>query len=378
MKKLLITPLLLLLSVSVFSQDFFHSNFDREKNYVILLNPTVSNIKTIIFLLDNHILKVDPDKADFVGIWHKDQEYDFTQSEKFIDENGLEGFHLHEVKGELPEDAVFRQNECTGDFRTIFESSVGAIFFGGQDIPPALYGEENLYSVTTDPYRHFFEVSFLFHLLGGKADPSFLPFVNENPFYMVTGFCLGMQSMNVATGGSLYQDIPAQVYNSHSVEETLNISRENLHRNYWQEISRDPDLMGINIHRIHFTDNSFFPAVIRADIKSEPQVYSSHHQAVKDLGKGLSVTALSADGKIVEGLCHNLFPNVFAVQFHPEVSALYENRSEVKFAPEDEAVTLHRMMDRKSLRFHRKYWSHISEVISENCDRRTKVKETGR
>ncbi len=60
-----------------------------------------------------------------------------------------------------------------------------------------------MYSETTDPGRHFFEVSFLFHLLGGSRNESFKPLLDENPGYMVTGFCLGMQSMNVATGGIL-------------------------------------------------------------------------------------------------------------------------------------------------------------------------------
>jgi putative glutamine amidotransferase len=78
---------------------------------------------------------------------------------------------------------------------------------------------------------------------------------------------------------------------------------------------------------------------------------------------GFSVTAVSDDGRIVEGIYHNKYPNVFSVQFHPEVSALYEDRALVKFAPDDKPATLHSMLDKKSLKFHLKYWEHISSTI---------------
>ncbi|MCK7529684.1 MAG: gamma-glutamyl-gamma-aminobutyrate hydrolase family protein [Marinilabiliales bacterium] len=41
----------------------------------------------------------------------------------------------------------------------IFENSVGVFFFGGADIPPSVYGGENLYSSTTDPGRALFRES---------------------------------------------------------------------------------------------------------------------------------------------------------------------------------------------------------------------------
>jgi putative glutamine amidotransferase len=94
-----------------------------------------------------------------------------------------------------------------------------------------------------------------------------------------------------------------------------------------------------------------------------PVIYSSHHQAAKDIGEGLEVTALSPDGKVVEGLAHKQYPNVFAVQFHPEVPALYENRELWKFSPGETPETFHKMLDRKSLKFHKKYWKNISGII---------------
>jgi putative glutamine amidotransferase len=368
MKRLLLLLSALFIATVLYPQDFFRGEFDKGKDYVILVNPTAGNLDVVNFLATHKLLDIDFAKVSFVGVYHISQEYDFSKSAEHIAKNKLSGYHLYEVRGDLPEEALFRENECSDDFRKIFENSIGIIFFGGQDIPPSVYGEENMYSETTDPGRHFFEVSFLFHLLGGSRNESFRPLLDENPEYMVTGFCLGMQSMNVATGGSLVQDIPAQLYDSHSPATNVKIDRPDLHRNYWQNLDDDPKLMGINLHPVHFTDNSFFGKTVKLPKNLRPLVYSSHHQAVRNLSGDLEVTALSNDSKVVEGVVHKRYPNVFAVQFHPEVSALYEDRAEVRFTPEDKPETLHSMMDSKSLRFHKKYWGHISDVIDRNAE----------
>jgi len=365
MKKLFLSLALISLFINLFPQNFFRGDFNRDKEYVILVNPTVWNIGVTEYLVNNGLLDVDLENVSFVGVYHSSQEYDFSQSADLIAKNGLKSFHLHEVSGLLTEETVYRQNGCSDDFRKIFQNSAGIIFFGGQDIPPAVYGEENWYSETTDPGRHYFEVSFLFHLIGGTRNAAFTPLLNENPEYMVTGFCLGMQSMNVAAGGTLWQDIPAQVYESKKPETHVLIDRSDLHRNYWQNIKEDKDFMGNSMHPVRFTDHGFFGKTVKVSRMWQPVVYSHHHQSVKDVGAGFEVTALSHDGKIVEGIAHSKFPNVFSVQFHPEVSALYEDRALIKFAPEDTPATLHSMLDKKSLKFHKKYWGHISSVIAE-------------
>jgi len=368
MKKLVLSLFVLFIASALYPQDFFRGDFDKGKDYVILVNPTAGNLDVVNFLVEHKLLDVDFDKVNFVGVYHSGQEYDFSKSAEHIAKNNMSGYYLYQVRGDLPEDALFRENECSADFRRIFENSIGIIFFGGQDIPPSVYGEENMYSETTDPGRHYFEVSFLFHLLGGSRNDTFKPLLDENPDYLVTGFCLGMQSMNVATGGSLYQDIPAQVYGSYTPATNVTIDRPDLHRNYWQNLNDDPKFMGINLHPVHFTENAFFGNTVRIPKNLRPLVYSSHHQAVKDLSRDLEITALSNDGKVVEGVVHKKYPNVFAVQFHPEVPALYENRAEVKFSPEDKPETLHRMLNCRSLRFHKKYWGHISSVIKLNAE----------
>jgi putative glutamine amidotransferase len=365
MKKVLLILAILSLGFQLFAQDFFREGFSREKDYVILVNPTIGNMEVVDFLVKNGLLDIKTDKIDFVGVYHSSQKYDFSKSAKYIDSVGMKNYHLHEVKGPLTEDLIYRENPCSDDFRLIFDNSLGVIFFGGEDIPPSVYGEENWYSETSDPGRHFFEVSFQFHLLGSSRNTTFTPLLTAKPDYLVTGFCLGMQTMNVAAGGTLYQDVPAQIYESYRPETHVLIDRANQHRNNWQRVKEGPGYMSSSIHPVRFTKHKFFGKTVKVSPAMEPLVYSSHHQAARNIALCFDVTAISMDGKVVEGIAHVRYPNVFAVQFHPEVSALYEDRSKVRFAPEDEPATLHSMLDRNSLKFHRKYWGHISDVIME-------------
>ncbi len=364
MRKSVLFLILFVFTLNTIAQNFFHEDFNRHKKYVILTNPTVHNLQTINYLVNAGLLDVKKGETRFVGVYYPGQDYDFSETKKYIEENGLKNFFLQEVKGNLNEGNLFEENDCSAELYTIFENSVGVFFFGGPDIPPGVYGEENTRSVVTDPGRHYFETTFLFHLLGGFRNENFKPFLEEKPAYLVTGFCLGMQTMNVATGGTLIQDIPEEIYNAENAEETVNkIDRANLHRNYWQELQKDTLLMGINLHTIHFTDNPFFGEVVKVPKRWEPRIYSSHHQAVEKIGKGFEVTALSPDGKIVEGLANNTYKNVFAVQFHPEVPALYEDMYVRKFHPDDQPMTYNDIIGKQSLKFHQKYWGHISEII---------------
>ena len=363
MKRLLFLATFVVVFLGSFSQDFYNTDFNKRKNYVILTNPTVDNLKIIRFLVNADLLDINLRKMKFVGVYYTGQNYDFNETKRYIDNNKLEDFYLQEIKGELNEKNLFQENDCTGQLRKVFDNSVGVFFFGGPDIPPGVYGEENTLSVVTDPGRHYFETTFLFHLLGGYWNEEFVPFLKDKPKYLVTGFCLGMQTMNVATGGTLIQDLPAEVYGKTTPESTLEIGRANLHRNYWQEIVKDTLLMGINLHTIQFTNHPFFGVAVDVSKKFKPRVYSSHHQAVEKIGEGLEVTALSQDGKIIEGLAHKKYPNVFAVQFHPEVPGLYEDLYVRKFNPEDQPQTYHQIIGKKSVKFHEKYWANISEIL---------------
>lgn len=363
MKKILF---LLLLSFSLlsFSQDFFDGQIKKNKKYVVLTNPTVHNIKTIRYLTNRNLLDINKRKIKFVGVYYTGQNYDFTQTKKYIEENKLKNYYLHKIDGNLSEANLFTKNDCTDDIELVFKHSVGVFFFGGPDIPPGIYGERNTHSVVTDPGRHYFETTFLYHLLGGFQDENFKAFLHQKPQYLVTGFCLGMQTMNVATGGTLIQDIPAEIYGAETPEATVKIGRANLHRNYWQKIDDDTLLMGINLHTIQFSENSFFTEKVNVSQKWNPRIYSSHHQAVEKIGKDLDITAFSPDGKIVEGLAHTKFPHVFAVHFHPEVPALYEDLYVRKFHPEDQPMSYNDIIGKQSLKFHKKYWHYISKILS--------------
>jgi len=61
MKRFFLLIIVAFLSVSLFSQDFFRGDFSKDKKYVILVNPTAGNIGVVTFLMDNGILKTDPD-----------------------------------------------------------------------------------------------------------------------------------------------------------------------------------------------------------------------------------------------------------------------------------------------------------------------------
>lgn len=110
----------------------------------------------------------------------------------------------------------------------------------------------------------------------------------------ILGICRGAQVINVALGGSLYQDIRTQ-----AGPAVLNHQQASLH--FGTDHSVDI-VSGTRLARL-------FPTNI--------QVNSRHHQAVKTPGKDLKVTARSSDG-IIEALEHTHLP-IDLVQWHPEL-----------------------------------------------------------
>ncbi len=156
----------------------------------------------------------------------------------------------------------------------------------------------------------------MFHLIGGKQNENFEPFLEEDPNYVVFGFCLGMQTMNVASGGTLYQDIPQDIYGIDYVDDLLNLDINMHHKNYWYNLFPINEIMRANFHRIQFVEEYFSTDKLGIKSKILPNVCSSHHQAVKSLGKGFKIIATSLDGKIIEAIKHEKYKNVLGVQFH--------------------------------------------------------------
>jgi len=158
----------------------------------------------------------------------------------------------------------------------------GLVLTGGADIHPSFYGEEITAPISLSPdQRTEFDIQFFRAALKtGKA---------------ILAICHGMQIMNVALGGSLYQDLDTQRPGSL------------LHR---QGEGKPP-----SIHRVRVEPESRLTDLL-GDMR-EFDVCSSHHQAIKVLGNGLKVNARSPDG-LVEGIELPNYPRVIGIQWHPE------------------------------------------------------------
>jgi len=164
--------------------------FSQDKATIVLTNPSLGNIQSFIYFLDHKI--IDLDDVELIGVYYKKARTDINRAKKFLEENNYPFIHLKEIDGNLNETNIFQKNSCSDGFYTIFKESDGIIFFGGPDFPPSIYGQKtSLLTNITNPHRHYHELSFLFHLLGGSQDDNFRPYLEENPDYLVWGFCLG-------------------------------------------------------------------------------------------------------------------------------------------------------------------------------------------
>ena len=163
----------------------------------------------------------------------------------------------------------------------------GLVLQGGADVAPESYGETPLTPEWSgDRVRDRYEID-LFNAFVAAGKP-------------VIGICRGCQLINVALGGTLFQDIPTQV--------TQAISH------------RDADLYERALHDVTLIQGTklsqMYPDVRQAKINS------IHHQAVKDLGSDLVVEALGVPDGIVEAIRWRGPSYVFGMQWHPEFLAL--------------------------------------------------------
>jgi len=162
----------------------------------------------------------------------------------------------------------------------------GLLLIGGGDIDPNLYGDLLTSKLMfVEPKKDRTEID-IFNLAFNKNIP-------------VLGICRGIQLMNVALDGTLYQDILSQVR---------------------MAIAHKPEIpSGEPSHTVRIEQDS---KLYKALGESEIWVNSSHHQAIKLFGKGLICTAKATDG-IVEAVEHPNKKWVIGVQWHPEL--LFEN-----------------------------------------------------
>lgn len=166
----------------------------------------------------------------------------------------------------------------------------GVVMHGGADVWPGSYGEEPLKDAWIgDRVRDLYDLA-LVEAFEQAGKPIF-------------GVCRGLQLINVAFGGTLYQDIETQ----HEHPETLR--------------HRDPVAYDQNFHEIELVENSrlagLYPGVLRA------RVNSIHHQAVRQLAPGFVVEAWSAPDHIPEAIRRaSTGGYIAATQWHPEFHQL--------------------------------------------------------
>ena len=334
----------------------------QSQHRLVLLHPTVSNIESMEWMVENKIIDI-PD-VELVGVYFAKEAYDYSTSEKYLAEHQFKNYKLQKIEGDIKPEEIYRENGCTPAFRKLFEESDAILFFGGPDIPAAVYGEkQNLLTIVTDPNRHYFETSLFFHLIGGSRNPEFKPFLTQRSDFVIRAFCLGMQTMNVAAGGTLIQDIPQEVYHENTLEEVAAQPLDNQHRSYVSPLYPLMDLFGGNFHPIKIPKSGYLNDIAVKSGATSPKVLSYHHQAVGRRGALLNVIATSVDGKIVEGLQHAEFKNVVGVQFHPEPSSLYQVKTIFTTVPGNPFSPNELLVKSNSLEFHKVFWKDFSEKV---------------
>lgn len=158
----------------------------------------------------------------------------------------------------------------------------GLVLQGGADVSPHSYSElATRPEWSGDRARDMYELELLHEFIeAGKP---------------VLGICRGCQLINVAFGGTLYQDIASDVPTA---------------------IEHVNDLYDSHHHEIQFPANSTFAAMLGHP--EHAKVNSIHHQAVKDLGRDLNIEAVAGQDNIVEAIRYQKANFVVGLQWHPE------------------------------------------------------------
>ncbi len=157
----------------------------------------------------------------------------------------------------------------------------GLMLCGGRDVEPSRYGQEPLATTETpDSLRDHTEDTLLAVALA-KGLP-------------VLGICRGAQVLNVHRGGTLIQHLPDVVGDTR-----------------YQKGAGEFSMMPVTLVEGSALSKAFGGAT------ALDEVAMYHHQAIDELGRGVVVSARSADG-IVEGIELPEHPFALAVQWHPE------------------------------------------------------------
>lgn len=170
--------------------------------------------------------------------------------------------------------------------RAIYEHMDGVFLPGGVDMDPASYHEPRRPECgRTDPDRDATELQLLRWAME-----------DQKP---VLAVCRGVQAMNVAAGGSLYQDLETEV-------------RGSIKHDYFP--SGGKNRRDQLVHDVRIDPDSRLASVLGAETIT---VNSMHHQGIKKLAPGLRATAFASDG-IIEGAEATSEHFMLGVQWHPE------------------------------------------------------------
>jgi putative glutamine amidotransferase len=304
-----------------------------------------------------------------VGIYFEDEYEDYFDANVLVLKKKNKWIRLEKISCKLTAQTIFQKNECSAEFARLFISSQAIIFTGGPDIPPAFYGEETrLTTVIADPPRHMFELSFLFHLLVGDHKAAQKPLLASRPDYIILGICLGMQSMHVATGGTLIQDIPSELYGAKSIEAVNRLAADKIHRNYWAPLDPASSIGWAAVHPIKLVGD-FEVTKALAQKNHIIKVISIHHQAIEPPLNDFNIFATSIDGKVIEGIQHKTYPNVIGIQFHTEKVQLLDAKVEYRQKTSNDSKTTNYVAawyarDDNAQRFFRNFWKYFSKILS--------------
>jgi putative glutamine amidotransferase len=339
---------------------------------IAMCQPTVKQIRNLVELYERDLIPLP--RIELVGVYHADEETDYRPAREYVRAQGLDWIRFRAITGAVAPSEVYGENAWTPQFRELFAEIDGLIMTGGADIPPPLYGKET--ALLTEPDeapRNYYEISLLFHLLGGGRNPAWKPWLAERPDFPILAICLGMQSLNVACGGTLLQDIPSDVYGLHTAEAVLRRPPAEIHSSvYLKKVFPTDDNLPPAFHPIQLGKESRFVREMGMKAGDRPWVLTAHHQAVDRIGAGLRPAARSLDGRIVEALEHETFGNVLGVQFHPEPYILYQKGAFFRGAPDGEPTFNPRAFLESrppSMDFYGRLWRWFSEQVEKRAAR---------
>lgn len=156
----------------------------------------------------------------------------------------------------------------------------GIIIPGGYDVNPRCYGEEPLQ-----------KLGFVFP----RVDNYHLKAIEYSTKYKkpMLGICRGLQILNIAYGGTLYQDL--SYFNGCNIKHMQNSKRN------------------AAVHIIKIKEGSHLYDILGSEIETN----SFHHQCIKKLAPGFKATAVAKDG-VVEAIENDGDTFILGVQWHPE------------------------------------------------------------